>query len=149
MLRKNQLHWFDPPIPDSKKISSEDAIILAEPFAIQGAPGHAPNCISVVTLSDRYFLAGMTVAETEAWTRALQLVWVRRIHAEVLLPALLSPCALKWTASQHCLQPEMPGTIEVELLHTAVGQYQTQPDHSKNVVSSCHVLVLRSCAGAN
>jgi hypothetical protein len=95
MLRKNQLHWFDPPSPDSKKISSEDAIILAEPFAIQGAPEHAPNghCISVVTLSERYFLVGMTVAETEAWTRALQLVWVRPMHAQFGLSALLSQCA--------------------------------------------------------
>lgn len=79
MLRKNQLHWFDPPHPDSKKLSSEDAIILSEPFAIQGAPEHAPNgrCISVVTPSERYFVACTTVAEIEAWTRALQLVWVR------------------------------------------------------------------------
>jgi len=87
MLRKNQLHWFDPPSADSKKLSSEDAIILTEPFAIQGAPQHASNerCISVVTHSERYFLVGMTVAETKSWTRALQLVWVSRIHLQFFL----------------------------------------------------------------
>ena len=82
MLRKNQLHWFDPPNPDSKKLSSEDAIILGEPMAIQGAPQHAPHgcCISIVTLSERYFFACKTAAETKAWARALQLVWVSFLH---------------------------------------------------------------------
>lgn len=82
MLRKSQLHWFDPPSPDSKKLSSEDAIILTEPMAIQGAPQHASNghCVSVVTLSERYFFVGLTAAETKAWSRALQLIWVRCLH---------------------------------------------------------------------
>ena len=77
MLRNNQLHWFDPPDPDTKKISSEDAVILTEPFAVQGAPQHAPpgHCISIVTLTDRYLFIGLTPAETDEWRRLLQLIW--------------------------------------------------------------------------
>ena len=77
MLRNNQLHWFDPPDPDTKKISSEDAVILTEPFAVQGAPQHAPpgHCLSIVTLTDRYLFIGLTPAETDEWRRLLQLIW--------------------------------------------------------------------------
>jgi hypothetical protein len=81
MLRNNQLHWFDPPDPEAKKLSSEDAIMLDEPIAIQGAPQHAPNghCVSILTLTERYFFVTVAEAETQAWARALQLIWVRQL----------------------------------------------------------------------
>ena len=101
MLRNNQLHWFDPPDPDSKKVSSEDAVILDEPLAIQGASQHAPSghCVSVVTLAERFFFVGFSAEETQAWTRALQLVW-------------------------HCVRADYPGGIDLQSLESAVSQYK-------------------------
>lgn len=101
MLRNNELHWIDPPDPESKKISSEDAVILDEPSAIQGASQRAPSghCFSVVTLAERYFFVGVSAEETQAWTRALQLVW-------------------------HCVRAEYPGGIDLQSLESAVSQYR-------------------------
>lgn len=77
-LRNNELHWFEPPIPGSATLTSDDAVMLNEPFAIQGAPQHVHSgkCISILTAADRYFLAGISESEMETWQQALQLVWV-------------------------------------------------------------------------
>jgi hypothetical protein len=101
LLRNNQLHWFDPPDPDSKKVSSEDAVILDEPVAIQGASQHAPSghCVSVVTLAERYFFVGVSAQDTQAWTHALQVVW-------------------------HCVRAEYPGGIDLQCLESMVTHYK-------------------------
>lgn len=45
------------------------------------------------------------------------------------------------TVLQHCLRPELPGAIDLELLHAAVRQYQSQLGHSTNEVSGCRTFL--------
>ena len=98
-LRENQLHWFKPVLPNADKIQSDDAILLQEPFVIQGAPKHSDTgrCFTVLTPVERYFFIGLTEAETDSWINALQLVW-------------------------HCMRPNAPGGWDATQLNEQLEQ---------------------------
>ena len=115
-LRDNQLHWFEPFLPTDDKIQSDDAIMLQDPFAVQGAPKHVESglCFSLLTPIDRYFFVGLSDAETQAWIKALQLVW-------------------------HCMRPDQPEGMSTEQLDEQIELFQNpEIDLSVDTVGVVH-----------
>lgn len=74
IMKKLQVLIFEPFQPTDRKITSDDSILLEEPFAVQEFDSNG-NGVSILTHSGRYCFNFSNLDECSRWIKLLQLAW--------------------------------------------------------------------------